>query len=283
MLGHRAKETVSYSLRSNIEKIIDSAFGYKYMIEFSPITKDLTSHCAVVTFDCQEYGEYIIYKNDRDKLKEIEGKRYEQFKRKIKRLTGTFDENRIYVESKPLTPIDLPNEFNYILQLNECLKIYNKEKTKHKEYKSFDTTNLDNVLVNKRKCIEFEQVTSLSNLDKERIKDFVNLILYCSFGIKSLSSRQWSPLYGVDFYKDNNNYHLYIAVANKHEKIVLEKLNNLMQNMFCINEKPDVYELHKYTTTIQYSISKDDFFNIITLCKIASQSIKALLMKGETK
>lgn len=283
MLGRRAKEAISYSLRSNIAKIIDYAFGYKYMIAFSPITKDLNAHCAVVTFECQEYGEYITYKNDRNKLKEIERKRYEQLKRRIEQLTGTFDENRIYIENDSLTTRDVPNKFHYMLQLNECLKIYNKEKTKHKEYKSFDTKNLDNVLVNKAKCIEFEQVYNLSNLDKEKIKDFVNLIRYNSFGIENLGRGQCSPLYGVDFYRDNNNYHLYIAVGNKHKEIVLNSLNNLMQNMFCINENPDVYRLHKHTTTIQYSISKDDFVNIITLCKMAGQSIKALLMKGEIK
>lgn len=283
MLGHRAKEAISYSLRSNIEKIIDYAFGFKYMIAFSPITKDLSAHCAIVTFDCQEYGEYIRYKNDRNKLKEIERKRYEQLKRKIKQLTGTFDENRLYIENDSPTTKDVPNEFHYILRLDECLKVYNKEKTKYKEYKSFDTANLDNILVNKKKCIEFENVMSLSNFDKERIKDFVSLIQYNSFGIENLHPRQRSPLYGVDFYRDNNNYHLYITVENKHKEIVLNSLNNLMQNMFCINENPDIYRLHRHNTTIQYSISEDDFVNIITLCKMASQSIKALLMKREIK
>ena len=281
MLGHRVKESISYSLRSNIEKIIDYAFGCNHMIGFNPIAKDLTAHCAVVSFDCQEYRDYIKYKNDINKLKEIAEKRYAQFKRKIKQLTGTFDENRIYVENDSPTAKHSPDEFNYVLRLDECLKIYNKEKTKRKDYKAFDTTNLDDILVNKKKCMEFENVKGLSNLEKERIKDFIHLIQYNSFGIKNLSRRHYSPLYGVDLYRDNENYYLYVAVEKKHTNVVLNNLNNVMQNIFGISENPDTYALNRYETIIQYSISEDALINIIALCKIASQNVKTLLMKGE--
>ena len=51
--------------------------------------------------------------------------------------------------------------------------------------------------------------------------------------------------------------------------------------MFGISENPDTYALNRYETIIQYSISEDAFINIIALCKIASQNVKTLLMKGE--
>lgn len=279
MLGHHARESISYSLRSNIEKIIEYTFGCGYIIHFNGTSKDLNMHCAVVTFDCQEYGDFNKYKHDRSKLKEIEGKRYKQLKRRIKQLTGTFDEDRLYIDVKQVDSPNKQNEFNYALSLKDCLTIYNKGKNKYTEYKQFDTTDLDNVLVNKTKCIEFDQVADLSRCEKKDIEEFKNLIRYNSFGIKSPAMRRNGPIYSVCTYKDNDNYLLYFIAFNKYKDTVQTRLDDLMQNMFCIKEKPDVYGLHENDTVIQYSISKEDFINIITVCKVAYQSIQTLLTK----